>query len=422
MKKHSQNIGQKIKEFRISKGFTQQQLELEIGASYGHICRIEKGEINPTKETLLKIADTLSLRLEEKLQLFPVMGNNQLPELGLIHVGGNISFDVKAFPNDSIKVLEINKWMLQIPEIQIIAKLEPIPPYYLLASSMMTPNRCESIAKQIYENYDKYNGFIITHGQDAMTHTASAISFMLQDLNKPIIFTGSLLPIQDRYDLHTIFSSYAGKNISRQLARINIINAVYAASSDIAEVGILYGNQVLRANKSIMVDYYSHNMYQSVHTPALAKAEFGVEINSHCIRSNNKKLIYYPSLEKNVAFFKLYPAFDPKFIEYLIQQKYRGIVLEVMGIGSFPPHIIPSIQKAVDKGIVIVAASNHQARWVDLDLFYTGWIGRDAGVIATKDMTAEAAYTKLMWVLAQTDDPSEIRKMMLTNYAGEITE
>ena len=422
MEHKSYKVGQKLKDFRISKGFTQQQLELEIEASSGHICRIEKGEVNPTKETLIKIAEILQLDIQQKLELFPIINTKRLPKIGLIiQGGGNFSFDPKTILNDNEKVIEVNKWMLQIPEIQIIAQLEPIPPYTFLPSSMITSAQYEILAKQIHDHYNQYDGFIVTHGIDEMTYSASALSFMLQKLNKPIIFTGYHRQVNSNTKSN-LLSEYNKKKTLSNLAKINIINSVYAAASDVTEVGILYGRKLLRANRSVLTHYYNDSIYESVHTLPLATAEFGLDIASHCRRRNNNTLQYYPKLEKKIIYLKLYSDFDPSVIEYCIKEKYRGIVLEVIGIGSFPPSVIPNIKKAVNSNITVVATSNHQAHCVNLDHFYVGWIGRDAGVIATKDMTAEAAYTKLMWVLAQTDNPQKIKKMMLTNYVGEITE
>lgn len=416
------NLGKKLKDFRIAKGFTQQQLELEIGASFGHISRIESGDINPTKETLLRISNVLNLDLSDKLQLFPVVSENHYPKIGLLYTGGNISFDPQVISDNNEAVLEINKLMLQIPEVQIIASLEPIPPHTIIPSSMMSVEKWESMAQKINDNYDKYDGFIVTHGQDGMAYTASAISFMLQNINKPIIFTGALLPLKDNDKLFTSFSKYSSVKISKNLARRNVINAVYAACSDIAEVAILCGNQLVRANRTILKGYYENDIYESLPIPPLGIAEFGLDIAPHCERKKDCKRKYYPRLEKKVSYLKLHPNIETVLIDTLIEKEYKGIVLEVMGIGSFPPDIIPSIKEAVSRGITVVAVANPQAKWVDLNIFYTGWIGRDVGVIATKDMTAEAAYTKLMWILAQTDNPQKIRTMMLKNYVGEITE
>lgn len=422
MKHDSLNIGEKIKELRISKGFTQQQLELEIEASFGHICRIEKGDVNPTKETLLKIADVLQLSIQEKLELFPTANAKSLPKIGLIFEGGGFFTVDPQKLSDNEKVLEVNKWMLQVPEIQTIAKLEPISPFTFLPSCMIGTDQYESLAKQIYDNYEKYDGFIVMHGLDTMPQTASAISFMLQNLNKPIIFTGHYQPVFGNKDISFLLSKCTKEKVSNQMAKINMINAVYAASADISEVAILYNRKVHRANRTIAIHYYDDSIYESKNIPLLAISEFGLEIAPHCIRRNNNKLKYYPKLEKKVAYLKLHPNIDPAIIEYYISQKYRGIVLEVIGSGSFPPSIIPNIEKATKQGISVLGVASNQADWVNLEMFYISLLARDVGVIPTKDMTAEAAYMKLMWVLAQTDDPQKIKEMMLTNYVGEITE
>jgi L-asparaginase len=345
------------------------------------------------------------------------------PHIAILYTGGSIAFSSNSVSSKPGKILGLEEWMVEIPEIKLIANIEHLTPYMMIPSSNMTPHDWECIADIIKKNYHLFDGFVVTHGVDALPFTASAISFMIQHTNKPIVFTSASIPPNCNDDFFKRINNYAKGRVNRNEGRINLINAVFAATSDIAEVCILYGHQLLRANRSNLSDYFSSTIYSSPSIPPLANVDFGIDIYDHCLRRISKdKVKFFPTLESKVAYFKIFPNFPSHLISDMIDQGYKGFVLEAHGLGNYPQSLIPIIGKATAQKVPIIGCANTAVGIIDYNVYRTSEDSHvDAGLITVRDMVPAAAYTKLAWVLKQTDDLHKIRKMMLTNYVDEIS-
>ena len=272
----------------------------------------------------------------------------------------------------------------------------------------MYPGIWKKLAQTIYEEYDKCDGFVIAHGTDTMAYTASALSFALQNLTKPIVLTGAQKPI---FDLASD-------------AQNNLINSVKVALLDVSEVCIVFGTKILRGNRAQKKSESKLNAFWSPVALPLGCVALEPEIAMERIwRAEDKNLIFKPDFESEVMFYQIFPGLNGKYIEAAIECGCKGIVLNSYGAGNVPNgerSLIPVIKKAVEKNIPVVLATQCVEGSTRL-IYEVGYAGIEAGAISAFDMTAEAAATKLMWACAQTSDLAEIRKMMRTNFAGEIS-
>lgn len=295
-----------------------------------------------------------------------------------------------------------------VPEISQVAKVS----YEFVVdidSTNMDPSIWSRIAKIIHDNYGRYNGFVVTHGTDTMAYTASALSFALQGLAKPIVFTGSQKPPED------LASD----------ARSNIVNAIRVATMKIPEVCIVFGTRILRGNRSQKKSETSLNAFWSPVAAPLGKVTLDPELyHKRFFRSKLKGLFYKPNFESNVMYYQLFPGLKPKYMEMAIDNGSKGIILNSFGAGNVPIKkysLIPIIKKAVAKNIPVVITTQSVAGSTQMLLYEVGYEALKAGAISALDMTSEASVTKLMWILAQTNDLKKVKKLMQTNLAGELT-
>ncbi len=299
-----------------------------------------------------------------------------------------------------------------IPEIKDLADTKATDPYYI-DSSNMQPKYWLKIAKTINDNYNKYDGFVITHGTDTMHYTASALSFLLQNLSKPIILTGSQVPS------HMISSD----------ARRNLLDAMrIATETDIHEVIIVFNNKILRGNRTKKIREMEFEAFESIGMAPLGVIEQDIRHTvEYCSRyGKTSKIKYFDKLEEKVCIQKISPGFDPKIISKLIELGYKGIILEAYGAGNIPTQensLIPEIKNAVNNGIPIVISSQCAIGFTWMHLYECGKLALDAGAIPGNDMISETAMTKLMWILGNFPDYNmkEIKHLFLKDICGEIS-
>jgi len=276
-------------------------------------------------------------------------------------------------------------------------------------SSNMTPDIWTEIAKKIHKYYDKYDGFVVAQGTDTMAYTASALSFALQNLSKPVVFTGSLIPLTD------IASD--GRN--------NLIYACLTAAMDIAEVSIAFANKIIRGNRAKKYHESFVDVFHSPNYPYLG--ELGRPTVLHSWRKKRRKRIlkFTPDFESNVSLLKIFPGFHADIIDSAMARGTKGIVLEGFGPGNVPfleNSIIPQIEKAIKQNIPVVISTQLEKGKTNLHAYEAGFKAAKVGAISAKDMTSEAALTKLMWALAKTNKLPEIKRIMESNLAGELED
>ncbi|SFD25861.1 asparaginase [Chitinophaga sp. CF118] len=282
-------------------------------------------------------------------------------------------------------------------------------------SSDMQPEIWVELASIIEDRYDRYDGFVILHGSDTMSFTASALSFMLENLSKPVILTGSQLPI--------------GK--IRTDAKENIITAMEIASTRhngqvvVPEVCIYFDFALFRGNRSKKYNAEKFEAFYSMNYPPLAEAGIDIKYKTQFVLPTpDKPLKVHKQLDDNVTVLKMYPGITRKAVEAILSVPgLRGVVLEAFGSGNTntQPWFTESLKKVIDKGVVVVDITQCDGGSVELGKYETSQPLQQIGVISGHDMTFEAAVTKLMFVLGQGLNPEATKSMIETSLRGELT-
>jgi len=278
-----------------------------------------------------------------------------------------------------------------------------------LDSTNIQPHHWEEIADAIYREYDNYDGFVVIHGTDTMAYTASALSYALGNLGKPVVLTGSQVP----------------PDILGTDAISNLVNACLAATMDFAEVAIVFGTDILRGNRSMKISESKRNAFISPVFPELGSIRLQPEITYQSIpRRHGGPLDFKNAFKGNVVVLKITPGIHPETISAIVDSKIDGLILESFGPGNIPnreTNLLPPIKKARKKDIPVLISTQCIYGTTRMYLYEVGQSAMDLGVIPTGDMTPEAAYVKLKWALGQTKDGKEIEKIFAKNIAGEVT-
>ncbi len=326
------------------------------------------------------------------------------PKICLLFCGGTIGM----VRNSKTGVLEpaqdASEILRLFPELQKILQFD-FKVLVNIDSSNMDPEIWTQIAKKIHSLYDQYDGFVVAHGTDTMAYTASAMSFALQNLNKPIVFTGSLVPLSE------IGSD--GRN--------NLIYACLTATLDIAEVCIVLSNHIIRGNRAKKFHESFSALFHSPNYPVLGELGRPIKLNDWRLKRRDRKLHYQPLFDTKISVLKLFPGFDPEIIDKVLERKAHGIILEGFGPGNVPSNIISKIEKCTKQGVPLVLANQMENGVTNLASYAVGYQAEQAGALSSKDMTTESTVSKLMWVLAQTRKLSEIRSLMESDLAGEMS-
>lgn len=283
---------------------------------------------------------------------------------------------------------------------------------FQLDSSNAQPHHWQEIAEAIkttHEEIPDLDGIVITHGTDTMVYSASAISLMVQNFGKPIVFTGSQIP-----------ASVPWSDGPR-----NLIDAIrVAAFADVAETCIVFNGEIHRANRARKVRERSYDAFDSMDpTPIGVLARDIVLYEGRKLR---EQLVprFDTRLDPQVFLVKIFPGFPPETITMIADRGYHGIVIEGFGSGNIPTDekaLTGAILKAVDQDCVVVISTQCAFGQADLSLYEVGRAALDVGALSAYDMTSETTLVKLMWCLGHTPEPDRVREMMLINYAGEIS-
>lgn len=279
-----------------------------------------------------------------------------------------------------------------------------------LDSSNIQPEEWQKIAEEIFKQRNNYDGIVLSHGTDTMAYTASMLSFMLQDIDIPVVLTGSQVPI----------------NVVLSDAPNNLHLAFAAAASCNPGIYLAFNEKVMLGCRSVKVRTINFDAFESVNVPPVARVtsdglvfspEFRVPENHDNPKCNTK-------INPNVALIKLFPGFDPKLMYAMVDQGCQGIVIEGYGLGGMNyirRNMVAAIGDLIKKGIPIIATSQCLYERSDLTRYEVGRLALLEGAISACDMTSESAITKLMWALGQGMDVNQVSHFFETNVAGEVT-
>ncbi len=284
-----------------------------------------------------------------------------------------------------------------------------------LDSSNVGPQEWQKIGQIISDNYEKYNGFVVLHGSDTMSYTASALSFMFDELSKPVIFTGSQLPI----------------GALRTDAKENILTAIELASMTdkegkalIPEVGIYFENHLFRANRTIKANAENFDAFLSPNFAALAEVGVHFKWNETLIRKPSLTFSYKAKLSADVALLKVFPGFSAKVFQSVFDNQYlKGLVLETYGTGNIPQdkHLLAGLKRLSERGVHVLVVTQCIMGRVELGRYATSEDLKALDVCSGHDITSEAAVTKMMHVLANYDAREEIKTLLRKSVRGEMT-
>jgi L-asparaginase len=333
----------------------------------------------------------------------------------LIYTGGTIGMMEDARSGE-LKPFDFKSLTEQIPELnKFDISLSSISFKHPIDSSNMHPDVWIELAGIIKKNYKTYDGFVILHGSDTMSFTASALSFMLENLNKPVVLTGSQLPI----------------GIIRTDGKENLITAIEIAGAKeknkpvVTEVCIYFEYKLYRGNRTFKYNSAHFDAFRSPNYPPLAEA--GVKINYNktaLLKSGNKPLKVHTTLDNDIAILKLFPGISQKITSAIINAPgLRAIIIETFGAGnaSTKDWFIKELETALKKGIIILNITQCREGKVIQGMYETSSQLKKLGVTSGGDLTFESAVTKLMFLLGQKLKNQEIKKMLLSNLRGELS-
>lgn len=328
----------------------------------------------------------------------------------LIHTGGTIGMarteygyaPRKGFIQSILsRMNELNSE--EIPAFDLI-EYDP-----LLDSSNISVREWVKIARDIKEKYDQYDGFVILHGTDTMAYTASALSFMLEGLSKPVILTGSQIPLCE----------------IRNDGRDNLITSLMIAGNyHVPEVCLFFGNELYRGNRATKVSSDDLIAFDSPNYPSLGDAGVRITINESVIRKAGTELKLYEFDPQQIAVLKIFPGIQFEIFENILTTNLKGIVFEAFGAGNIPENqgaLSRILEKAEENGTVIVVCTQCLKGSALIGEYETSQSFAKAGAVGGYDMTVEAAVTKLYYLLSMQYDLDMVKKLMGTNLRGELS-
>jgi len=335
----------------------------------------------------------------------------------LIYTGGTIGM-AKDYESQSLKPFDFENLLKYIPELSLIdSKINFTGFEKPIDSSDMHPEHWIELAKIIEKNYELYDGFVILHGTDTMAYSASALSFMLDGLQKPVIFTGSQLPVGDL----------------RTDAKENLITSIHFASLQengnpkIREVCIYFEYKLLRANRTTKINAENFDAFESPNYPDLGESGIHLDVRPHVLWNENpeKKFEVNYDLNSDLGLIKIFPGMNQPFVESLFSApKLKAMIIEAFGSGNIfsDEWFLTILRKKAKEGLIIIVNTQCAGGMVEIGRYETSKIFEEIGAINGFDLTTEASVAKTIYLLGKNLPKSEFEKLYTTNLKGELTE
>lgn len=322
----------------------------------------------------------------------------------MIGTGGTIASEMSD--SGLSPELTTRQLLKYIPDISKICSVDCIQPFSL-DSSNMQPKHWVTIADTIKENYDKYDGFVISHGTDTMAYTASALSYLIQHSPKPIVLTGAQKPIG--------FETTDSKQ--------NLRDSFAVASSAMAGVMIVFNGKIILGTRARKTRSKSFEAFSSINYPFLGIVQDGRVIR-YIKPESEEYPAFYNMVDSRVALMKLIPGTSSELLRWLLERN-DAVMIESFGVGGLPIYddddYYEAVKSGLDAGKTIVVTTQVENEGSDLSIYHVGtYIKRNLPILEAYDMTTEAATAKLMWILGQTDDREKISEMFYTPVASDI--
>ena len=348
------------------------------------------------------------------VSMISTKGDTSMKHILLLGTGGTIA--CKHGDSGLTPLLTGDELLSYVPAARSFCEVEAIQ-VLNIDSTNIHPKHWQLLCQVLEENYDNYDGFVICHGTDTMAYTASALSFMLEGLNKPVILTGSQLPIG-------VLRTDGKENL---LTSIEIATARHSGGRPIVpEVCIFFENHLMRGNRTTKINAENFNAFRSYNYPVLASAGIHIKYNNVQIHTENThgQLRPHYLLDTDIAILKLFPGIQESVVDAILAIKgLKAVVLETYGSGNAPRKewFLRRLHDACEQGVVIVNVTQCNAGTVEMERYETGYRLMQAGVVCGYDSTTESAVTKLMFLLGHNYSPAEVRELMNRPIAGEIT-
>lgn len=344
------------------------------------------------------------------------MMSHKKPNILLIYTGGTIGM-VKDFKTGTLKAFNFNNLLKRIPELQLLdCNINTVSLEDPIDSSNINPTYWVKIAEIIEEHYDGCDGFVVLHGSDTMSYTASAMSFMLENLKKPVVFTGAQLPIGDL----------------RTDAKENLITSIQVASLQedgepvIQEVCLYFEYKLYRGNRTSKINAEHFQAFKSYNYPELAESGVHLKVNYKNLLRTKKEASFKlnKNLDTNIALIKLYPGISEAVLSSILNTpKIKAVIIETFGAGNCTTEswFLSLLSEAIKKGIHIINVTQCLGGSVIMGQYETSSQLRKIGVISGKDITTEAALGKLMYMLGQDVSDNQFKTKFETPICGELS-